>query len=146
MIFICGIDPGKQGGLAFKKGNEVKAISFTKLTKPEIAYSLKSIMPDKVYLEKVHSMPKQGVTSVFKFGEGFGHLKGVLDALCIPYELVSPIKWQTKLSCRTGGDKNISKEKAQQLFPQVPKITHAVADALLIMEYGFRQEAVKEIE
>ena len=140
MISVCGIDPGKQGGLAFKDGNKVQAISFSNLTQPEIAHKLREFMPQKVYLEKVHSMPGQGVSSVFKFGEGFGHLKGTLDALGIPYELVSPLKWQTNLGCRTGGDKNVSKTKAQQLFPQVPKITHYIADALLIMEYGCRLE------
>lgn len=140
MISICGIDPGKQGGLAFKDGNKVQAVSFSTLTHPEIAHKLREFMPEKVYLEKVHSMPGQGVSSVFKFGEGFGHLKGTLDALRIPYELVSPLKWQTSLGCRTGGDKNVSKTKAQQLFPMVPKITHYIADALLIMEYGCRLE------
>jgi len=140
MISICGIDPGKQGGLAFKDGNKVQAVSFSTLTHPEIAHKLREFMPEKVYLEKVHSMPGQGVSSVFKFGEGFGHLKGTLDALGIPYELVSPLKWQTSLGCRTGGDKNVSKTKAQQLFPQIPKITHYIADALLIMEYGCRLE------
>ena len=140
MISICGIDPGKQGGLAFKDGNKVQAVSFSTLTQPEIAHKLREFMPEKVYLEKVHSMPGQGVSSVFKFGEGFGHLKGTLDALRIPYELVSPLKWQTSLGCRTGGDKNVSKTKAQQLFPMVTKITHYIADALLIMEYGCRLE------
>jgi len=140
MISVCGIDPGKQGGLAFKDGNKVQAVSFSTLTHPEIAHKLREFMPEKVYLEKVHSMPGQGVSSVFKFGEGFGHLKGTLDALGIPYELVSPLKWQTSLGCRTGGDKNVSKTKAQQLFPQIPKITHYIADALLIMEYGCRLE------
>jgi hypothetical protein len=58
MISICGIDPGKQGGLAFKDGNKVQAVSFTKLTKPEIAHTLLAFMPDKVYLEKAQPMRK----------------------------------------------------------------------------------------
>lgn len=77
---------------------------------------------------------KQGVSSAFTFGFGAGVLYGVLSSCRIPYEEVSPIKWQTLLGCRTGGDKNISKAKAQSLFPSV-KITHAVADALLLAEY-----------
>jgi hypothetical protein len=35
------------------------------------------------------------------------------------------------------GDKNVTKRRAQQLFPQL-KVTHAIADALLIAEYGRR--------
>jgi hypothetical protein len=52
----------------------------------------------------------------------------------IPYDLVLPVKWQTAMSCRTKGDKNVSKARAQQLFPDV-KVTHAIADALLIAEF-----------
>jgi hypothetical protein len=37
----------------------------------------------------------------------------------------------------TKGDKNITKRKAQELFPEI-KITHAIADSLLIAEYGRR--------
>jgi hypothetical protein len=38
----------------------------------------------------------------------------------------------------TKGDKNISKAKAQELFPD-KKIIHATADALLIALYGTKQ-------
>jgi hypothetical protein len=54
-----------------------------------------------------------------------------------PFEEVSPQKWQKAMGCMTKGDKNVSKAKAQQLFPQL-KITHAIADALLIAEYARR--------
>jgi hypothetical protein len=39
----------------------------------------------------------------------------------------------------TKGDKNVSKRKAQELFPQL-KITHATADALLLAEFGRRAQ------
>jgi hypothetical protein len=35
----------------------------------------------------------------------------------------------------TKGNKNITKQKAQELFPGI-KVTHAIADALLIATYG----------
>jgi hypothetical protein len=38
----------------------------------------------------------------------------------------------------TKGDKNVSKRRAQELYPQL-KITHSTADALLIATYGTRQ-------
>jgi hypothetical protein len=41
------------------------------------------------------------------------------------------------MRCLTKGDKNVSKARAQELFPAL-KITHATADALLIAEYGRR--------
>ena len=82
-------------------------------------------------------MPKQGVASTFKFGQSFGFLQGILIAAEIPFELVTPQKWQRYLGCRTKGDKNITKARAQELFPDI-KCTHAVSDALLIAEYGRR--------
>jgi len=85
-------------------------------------------------LEKVHSMPGQGVASSFKFGQGFGHLEMALTSAKIPFTYVTPQKWQKELGCLTGGNKNVSKSRAQQLFPHI-KCTHAVSDALLIAEY-----------
>jgi len=141
---IAGIDPGKSGGLAIIHDETETPIvySFSNQTCHDIAEFIRGHMSliDKVYIEKVSSMPGQGVKSMFTFGEGYGHLQGVLNALLIPYDFVRPLTWQSTLKCRTGGDKNISKAKAQQLFPMVEKITHAIADALLIAEYGNREE------
>ena len=86
-------------------------------------------------IENVHAMPKQGVTSSFTFGKNFGFLIGLLTACCIPYKFVTPQKWQKGMQCMTKGDKNISKAAAQRLWPKI-KITHAIADSLLIAEYG----------
>jgi hypothetical protein len=91
----------------------------------------------KAYIEGVNAMPGQGVVSTFKFGMNYGLWQGILVALKIPFERVYPLKWQTAMSCRTGGNKNISKARAQELFPRI-KVTHAIADALLIAEYGRR--------
>lgn len=85
-------------------------------------------------LEFVRSSPQMGVVSAFTFGQGYGGLKMALAACGIPYEEVLPAKWQKALGCRTGGDKNVSKRKAQELYPAI-KITHATADALLLATY-----------
>jgi len=82
----------------------------------------------------------QGVSSTFKFGMQYGTLKGILTALHIPFELIRPVDWQRALGCMTKGDKNISKNKAQQLFPDI-KVTHAKADALLLSEYCRRMRS-----
>ena len=89
------------------------------------------------YIEAVHAMPKQGVSSTFKFGVGYGGLLMALVAARIPFTSVRPQKWQAAMGCLTHGDKNITKRKAQELFPNI-KVTHAIADALLIAEYGRR--------
>jgi hypothetical protein len=83
------------------------------------------------------------VSSTFKFGVHFGKLKMALTSSGISYEAVAPSKWQRKMGCLSGGDKKVTREKAIELFPKVNihgsgvrAPTHAVADALLIAEYG----------
>ena len=82
-------------------------------------------------------LSEMGVKSAFTFGNGFGHIEMALTAAAIPFERVRPQVWQKALGCLTKGDKNITKQKAQEMFPIV-KITHAIADALLIAEYNRR--------
>ncbi len=85
-------------------------------------------------LEKVGPMPKQGISSTAKFMRHYGLLEGLLIALKVPYTLTRPQEWQKAMACLTKGDKNVSKAKAQQLWPHL-KITHAIADALLLAEH-----------
>ena len=134
--FYLGIDPGQSGSIAaiMPSGNA----TWIKLdsTDHDIAEWLRDfpILHTTACIEKVNAMPKQGVSSTFKFGRSFGFLQGLLVALRIPFEFVTPQKWQAEMNCRTAGDKNVSKAAAQRLWPSL-KITHANADALLIAEY-----------
>ena len=135
-----GIDPGMSGGVGIiEDDGTVVTFAFSKLTEKDIADLISGFEKEGTfaYIENVHSMPKQGVASSFKFGKSFGFLLGCLACAEIPFELVSPQKWQKFMGCLTHGDKNISKAKAQQLFPTL-RITHANSDALLIAEYGRR--------
>jgi len=87
-------------------------------------------------LDKV-TVTVQGATGTFTFAKGYGFLRGCLVTIGIPFEDVAPQTWQKLLDCRTGGNKNVSKSKAQQLFPTM-RITHKIADSLLLAEYGRR--------
>ena len=140
---IIGIDPGKRGALAIiaDTGKLLVIVDFSKNTEADIVeyIELTSYEGEKqfAYVEKVHAIQPAGKVSNFKLGESFGTIKGILTALKIPFELVTPQKWQQAMGCMSKGDKNITKAKAQQLFPNI-KITHNIADALLIAEYGRR--------
>ncbi len=152
MKTFLGIDPGKSGGIAV-----VHNESMTAHKMPDTPHDLAELLDaicDRyttggdtplAIVEQVHSMPKQGVSSTFKFGTNFGMIQGVLAAMKIPYEFVTPTVWQRAMGCLTKGDKNVSKAKAQQLFPHL-KIIHATADAVLLAEYGRRKHAVTELE
>ncbi|HDY86564.1 MAG TPA: hypothetical protein ENH82_00430 [bacterium] len=144
--FIIGIDPGKSGGMAVltKDGVLEKVDKFKDLTLTDLYELFRHI--DYVYnafafIENVHAMPKQGVTSVFTFGKQYGGLLMALTCFRIPYEKITPVKWQRALGCLSKGDKNVTKAKAQELFPSL-KVTHAIADALLIAEYGRRSRTI----
>ena len=136
MKTYIGIDPGKTGGIAYINDNEVGIYKM-----PDTPTGLIDILEHIDYLgtcfamvEKVHSTPQMGVKSAFTFGYGLGIIHTALSAAKIPYDEISPSKWQRKMQCLSKGDKNITKRRAQQLFPDI-KVTHAIADALLIAEY-----------
>lgn len=140
MIYI-GVDPGANGAaVAITHAGQVEEVlRFKNATEADVAcwfgdYDWRSGANLFVLLEQVHSMPKQGVASSFKFGRSYGFLRGVVVSHSIPFETVTPAKWQGALRCRTGGDKNVTKAKAQELFPH-RKWTHADADAVLIAEF-----------
>ena len=97
--------------------------------------------PVTATIERVFSSPQMGVKSAFSFGASKGRLMMALTAANISYDEVTPQKWQRSLGCLSKGDKNVTKSKAEQLFPQasfvgnLSRITHAVADSLLIAEF-----------
>lgn len=136
-MILIGIDPGASGGVAIFDAN-TNQIELFKCpeTETEIAHLFRFIVSERAraLIEKVHAMPGQGVTSMFSFGRNYGFLRGCLIAFQIPFDEIPPQRWQKALGCLTKGDKNVSKAKAQQLYPKL-KITHATADALCILEY-----------
>ena len=140
MIYF-GIDPGRSGAIAALWDDGVPVSDQMRLdgTDADVAGYLRQFDLDNslAVIEKVHAMPKQGVSSTFKFGDSCGFLRGLLVGLQIKHVEVTPQAWQKAMACLTKGDKNVSKQKAQQLWPRI-KITHRNADALLIAEYARR--------
>jgi len=145
---IIGIDPGANGGIAWISDGKacVEKMPDTLQDLWDLILDIrdggeprqrldKVVLGHVAYIEQVHSSPQMGVKSAFTFGNGFGHLEMALTAAGIPFERVRPQVWQKELSCLTGGDKNVSKRRAQELFPHL-KVIHATADALLIAHYG----------
>ena len=145
-MLIIGVDPGASGAAAWYCNGVHHAHPFKDLTEVEILEMFEGVGRNSfAYLERVHSMPGQGVASTFKFGMNYGMLRMALIAASIGFETVTPTTWQRKLSCLSKGDKKVTRAKAQELFPEVnitgrgvKAPTHAVADALLIAEYGRR--------
>lgn len=140
-----GIDPGKNGGISYVYGTEPVSFAWKMPESDREVFCLLSDISKGVVcgavIEAVWSSPQMGVASAFTFGRGVGALHMALAALRIPFLEVRPQVWQKDLGCLTGGDKNITKALATQLFPTV-KVTHSVADALLIAEWGRRHHGI----
>jgi crossover junction endodeoxyribonuclease RuvC len=146
---IFGIDPGQSGAATAMTfdGQIVDVFVFNDATPADIKEAFKEWQgyidhgPHKVFIENVHTMPKQGIASAGKFMRHFGQLEGILVALEIPYELVTPQRWQKHLGLIGGkgvekrDHKNALKGKAQQLWPD-HDWTLSTADSALIAEYG----------
>jgi crossover junction endodeoxyribonuclease RuvC len=149
MVFV-GVDPGASGAICVMNDNGYAPISLCRLSNTEREVSdfleLFRAHADEVtaLIERVHSMPRQGVASSFKFGQSYGFLRGLLTAHGVPFEEVTPQTWQKAMGCMSKGDKNVTKQKAGQLFPAV-KVAHWNADALLIAEFCRRKFRMAEL-
>lgn len=148
---LLAIDPGASGGLAWTCSD----LGFNCMKMPEtrgdILSSLRELKfqhgIDTVFIEDVGGfagVPMPG-SAMFNFGSNFGFLNGVCMTLGMRVQLVKPQKWQKEFSLGTvasaGGKgpwKNKLKARAQELFPACD-VTLKTADALLILEYGRRQ-------
>jgi len=90
----------------------------------------------QICMEQVHSMPKQGVVSVWNFGRAVGVISAVCELTRYPVHLVTPQKW--KKHFHLTADKNESLDMARYLWPEAKlKLKKDInkAEALLIAEY-----------
>jgi crossover junction endodeoxyribonuclease RuvC len=93
--------------------------------------------PNVAVIEQVGSMPKQGVSSAFRFGMGCGLLRGVVIAVGIPVVQVSPSKWKRDMGLDSDGEK--SRALALRHWPKCihlkRKKDHGRAEALLLARW-----------
>lgn len=150
MKFI-GLDPGNSSGsivVVAANGEFIATLKLPKATVHDLVQFLREHSPECPFavLERVSAMPKQGVSSSFKFGTSYGQLQAALAAAGIPFEEITPGQWQAAMRCRSKGDKNVTKAAAQRLHPGL-KVTHGTADGLLLAEYARRlyAERMREV-
>ena len=146
--FIIGIDPGISGAIAvLDAGGLLVAHSAMPTYQPgkasrvnaaALCAFLDPYRAGHAILEQVGAMPGQGVASMFSFGHAAGSVEGVLAALGISYELVTPQTWKRAYKLN-GKPKDASRALAQRLYPGAPlgrKKDSGLADALLLARYG----------
>lgn len=147
---IISIDPGLSGGIVAgpKDGlspTEVHAMPETEVDCVELLARWKDI--GVLFIEKLPhfvAVPGGRVSgaSMAKLHRNAGILTGAALALGIRIVEVDPHSWQKHFRLGTkksaGGYtawKNVLKGEAQKRFPSV-KVTHAIADSLLIWEFA----------
>lgn len=146
---VVGIDPGQSGGIACIGPDEVEAIPMPLAGKEvdgrALAIWLRERNPRLVVVERVASMPGQGVSSTFKFGRNYGAILGVIEACGLAYQLVTPQAWKRAVLAGTSRDKTAAVEHCHRMYPGVDlapgrkRVAHdGMADALCLAEYGRR--------
>jgi crossover junction endodeoxyribonuclease RuvC len=121
MIFAA-IDPGAVNAAiaVFHDGtpvfvDDIRTVSGM-LDATAFAHALADMKAERVVVENVHSMPKQGLSSTFKFGMGVGIIHGVAGALRLPLTLVTPSQWKSFHSL-AAKDKEASRALAIRKWP-----------------------------
>ena len=155
-MLIIGIDPGISGSICFLEDGIIKDVlempTMTEGKKNkkqvngsqiynEISFRIKTYEKKniKVVIEQVSAMPGQGVTSMFNFGQSFGILKGICNAMQLPIYFVRPAKWKKYFNL-INSEKDASRTRAIEIFPYFSsnlskKKDSNKADAILIASY-----------
>ena len=153
---ILGIDPGLTGGWAlltdhgaFVGADDLPIIrdnSTAWVDAPELVAQINACLSERVHIraviERVHSMPAQGISSAFTFGVGFGSVLACLQLLPASIEFVSPAAWKRGLGLSK--DKSASLDRARLLYPQASlkrQKDDGRAEALLIAHWAWKGTA-----
>ena len=131
MTITIGVDPGLSGAIALvdSYGVLVEVHDMPVLAKDVSPQLLRQMFDNEIHtghalddetygcviIEDVHSMPKQGVASSFKFGRSKGVIEGFFAGAGLPIRYVSPSRWKRDLGLTA--DKGTSRQRALELWP-----------------------------
>ena len=148
-MLILGIDPGSSGGLAIveSKTNSLPKIIWASKMPIVNIYSkkiidvmkvssiLKEYAIDVTIIEKVHAMPRQGVTSSFQFGRSFGGIEALSYIYTKRVDYIAPAVWKKYLGL--GSSKKDSLDLARLKFGKLDfwdfKSNDGIAEAALLV-------------
>ena len=98
-------------------------------------------------IEKVHSMPKQGVASTFTFGMNYGMLLGIIMTLDKPIEHINPAEWEKHFKISGKHNAKESRDKSIMVLndkcPETRYIKYhsGIFDAILIALFNSERNA-----
>jgi crossover junction endodeoxyribonuclease RuvC len=165
MVKVLGVDPGVRGGLAIvSTGNisvgnggdgavAVPSIIVDAIDIPVAGAGAKERVdvlairgwivehgPAIALIERAQAMPGQGASSGFKFGRAVGAIEAAIALCGVPLTIIEPTAWK-KFHGLRGKDKELSRQRALQLFPAAHallahKKDHGRAEAMLVALFG----------
>ena len=141
-MVVAGIDIGAKGSLVILKGKNIIYCDFKDMGILGYIQTLKKHKVDIVIVEKIHSMPRQGVKSMFSFGQRLGEVEGMLLTLGISYELVAPQIWQKCLGVSPKSDKKdialtiLKRYPQAELYGKKGGLNDGRSDAIGLAHYG----------
>src|SRR4051812_21981208 len=117
---VIGVDPGVEGAIAYVDRGKLLTVVDMPSVGGDISTALLTQMVrmhevDWGAVEKVHSMPRQGVSTTFKFGLATGMARAAVGGLLVPMEEPTPNVW--KKSFHLDADKEKARALALRLFP-----------------------------
>lgn len=155
---ILGIDPGLSGGLSIidEQFNLIACIQMPTTTldgkkrrvDPRPVFDFIALhAPELAIVELVGARPRQGVVSMFNFGDAFGTVRAVAECLCPEVRYARPQEWRGHQSL-TGLSKEQIAEVAFEVFRAEPiygkpragkrAVRDGISDSLMIAKYGVR--------
>lgn len=146
-MIVCGIDPGSaKGAVAWASQDGHSAVFDLPLVDKALdPHALAEILsnapetPVAVFVERVATMPGQGIVSAFRFGQATGAIHATVQLCRLRLDLVAPSKW--KRHHGLGSDKEQARALAIRRYPDcagdlVRKKDADRAEALLIADFG----------
>jgi Holliday junction resolvasome RuvABC endonuclease subunit len=143
---ILALDPGLNNGVAVINDNRELLLATElpvigeganrRLDLTSFADLITQFHVTQAVIEDVAAMPKQGVSSTFRFGRAAGAVEGALSALRIPLHFVKPAAWKKAIGAKAKSDEDI-RALAIQTWPDQAhrfqlKKSHNRAEAALI--------------
>jgi len=144
---IIGIDPGVSGAFAVINQDHAVLCDFPKIKinnksainlphLKELILQAADPTISTVYIENVHAMPGQGVTSMFTFGCSKGQLEGLCVGLGMDVRFISPQKWKRYFNLLGESDMAV-RNAASQFINVLPEYSIHALEALLIAIGGY---------
>ena len=149
-MLIYGIDPGFTGAIAlyWPDAGKIEVHDMPVMTNPKgktiiNPHGVLDILANEggkslAVIEQVGAMPGQGVSSMFRFGQGLGVVEACAAASKLPLQYVTPAKWKKHFALAR--NKGVSRGLAMQRFPDQAEFSRAKddgrAEAVLIALYA----------